>query len=200
MRKPARLGLALAAVSAAFIVAAAPAAAKTATKSFSQCVAGGALTDHVATSAAINVPVPKNGKKIQSGVVTGVTAGVRVSHTANGDLAMLLVNPAGRVINLTDSGSGNGFGTGPGCGGAPAVFSDAGALTVSDSPAPGSNPYTGTFRPQQPLASFIGGPARGVWSLIVLDETDADVGALDGATLNVTYTYNKAKKKKGKKK
>ncbi len=201
MKTSTRTGVALVALCAAFTAAAAPATAKTVTGSFSQCVAGGPIADHSATAAVFNVPVPKNGKKIQSGRVTGVSAATRVTHTANSDLSLLLVNPAGRVINLASQAQGEGYGTGPGCGGAPAVFTDAGALTVIDAPNPPPNsPQTGTFKPAQPFASFNAGPARGVWSLIVVDGANDDVGTFDGATLNVSYTYNKPKKKKKPKK
>jgi len=200
MKTSTRTGVALVAICAAFAAAATPASAKTVTKTFSQCVTGGTIADFSATSIAFNVPVPKNGRKLQAGRVTGVTAAVRVSHTANGDLDMLLVNPLGRVISLSTEAAGEGYGTGPGCGGAPVLFSDAGTASVRESPDPPANtPYTGTFKPEQPFASFAGGPARGPWSIIVLDSANEDVGTFDGATLNVTYTYNKPKKKKKKK-
>src|SRR5687768_16610474 len=100
MKTSTRTGVALVAIWAMFAGASASASAKTVTKTFSQCVTGGAIADYSATSIAFNVPVPKNGRKLQAGRVTAVTAAVRVSHTANSDLSTLLVNPLGRVISL----------------------------------------------------------------------------------------------------
>jgi subtilisin-like proprotein convertase family protein len=202
MRNLKRIGITTLAVAGAATVLAAPASAKIVSKTFTQCISGGTILDNQATAAAFNVPVPKNGKKEQPGIVTGVSVGLRLTHTSNADLIVGLVGPGGGAVNLVSfvGGSSNGYGTGPGCGGSPVTFSDSALTLISDAPDPNPNPFVGSFRPQEPLASFNGGPARGAWSLVVFDFAEGDQGLVDGATLNLTYAYNKAKKKKGRKK
>ena len=56
-------------------------------------------------------------------------------------------------------------------------------------------PITGAFSPEQPLSAFVGGPARGFWTLIVQDVQAQDVGQINALSLSFTYRY-KAKKKK----
>jgi hypothetical protein len=46
-------------------------------------------------------------------------------------------------------------------------------------------PFTGTFRPEQPLATFAGQGADGPWVLSVHDGAGADVGAINGWTLTL---------------
>jgi subtilisin-like proprotein convertase family protein len=201
-------GLALASVASLWLLAgASPAAAKTKTKTatFSQCLSvAQPILDHQTTFTNFNVAVPKNGKKIQGGIVSDVNAGVRLTHTFNEDLAINLVSPAGTVVALA-SGRGessDGYGSGaPSCSGSLVLFDDlfpTPISTTTTTPPPSGTPITGSFKPDQPLASFNTGPARGVWTLLVSDGPTADTGALNAASLTVTYSYKKPVKKKKK--
>jgi subtilisin-like proprotein convertase family protein len=199
------LGLALGLLSAAV---ASPAAAKTVTKTktFSQCLSTSSpLTDLTTASASQFVSVPKNGKKVQPGTVTAVrTAGARIPHTYVGDLALTLVSPAGRAVPLEviRDQEADGLGTGAAsCAGSLVLFGDAFATPISsiDAQTTSDAPITGSFKPEQPLAGFVGGPARGFWTLVVSDGFFDDSGALNAFSLDLTFSYKKPVKKKGEK-
>jgi subtilisin-like proprotein convertase family protein len=209
-RRFARAGFSTLVVFALCAVAGTPALAKTKTKTatFSQCITPGTvLPDQGAGSAVLNVPVPKNGRKLQNGVVSGVQTGIRISHQDSNDLDLALVSPGGRAIALASEEVGPpgnlaaGYGTGAGCSGSLATFGDAFSTPIADNSTPDGQPITGQFQPRQPLAAFNGGPARGPWVLLVSDCCTGEVGVIDGFSLNVTYTYKVPvkKKKKGKK-
>src|SRR3954452_12629192 len=197
------------------VFAVSPAAAKTKAKkktvtktaTFNQCVSTASPIDDpesALASAAIPVSVPNFKGGVQDGVVTAITsAGVRLTHTSDGDLVITLVSPGGKVIPLAigEGSSGDGYGTGAtSCSGSLVQFGDSFTTPISTPGNTGNNPITGSFLPEQPLNQTLGGPARGNWILLVADEAQADVGSLDAFSLNFTYSYKaQVKKKKGKK-
>jgi hypothetical protein len=189
------------------------AAAKRKKATFNQCAnAAVAIPDgplpgtnalNPVASFAVRVKVPKFRGRHQSGVITSFhAAGVRISHTDDGDLALFLVSPGGRAIALatyrdqsTDdpNPSGDGYGAGPlNCSGSLVQFGDTFATSIA---TPGNagvgTPLTGSFSPEQPLSAFAGGPARGFWTLIVQDVQNRDVGQINALSLNFTYRYKK---------
>ncbi len=204
----------------------ATAPAKTKTAQVIQCVStdvpipdgppDGTTAINPAASFAIFVNTPKFKGRPQSGTITAFnSAGVRISHTDDGDLALFLVSPGGRAVALStfrDQStnvnpdpppdrlpSGDGYGSGaPNCSGSRVDFGDGFPTSIA---TPGNTgveaPITGSFSPEQPFSTFVGGPARGFWTLIVQDVQFQDVGQIDALSLSFTYTY-KAKKKKRK--
>jgi hypothetical protein len=186
--------------------------AKAKKATFNRCVSAAVtIPDGPATSAAPNpaasfavrVKVPKFRGRAQNGVITSFhAAGVRISHTDDGDLALFLVSPGGTAIALAayrdQSGdnpnpSGDGYGAGPlNCGGSLVQFGDQFPTSIA---MPGNTgigaPITGSFSPEQPLSTFDGGPARGFWTLIVQDVQPSDVGQINGVSLNFTYRFKK---------
>jgi hypothetical protein len=205
----------LACLGAAMIVIVAmpaSAAAKPKKATFNRCVNAAvtipdgpatATAPNPAASFAVRVKVPKFRGRSQNGVITSFhSAGVRISHTDDGDLALFLVSPGGRAIALAtyrdQSGddphpSGNGYGTGPlNCTGSLVQFGDQFPTSIV---TPGNTglaaPITGMFSPEQPLSTFVGGPARGFWTLIVQDVQPADVGQINALSLSFTYRYKK---------
>jgi subtilisin-like proprotein convertase family protein len=190
------------------LAGATPAAAKTKKKvvtktaTVSQCVnlSSPFLDASTPAVAAIPVNVPPVKGIAQSGVVSAVTsAGVRITHTFDGDVVLSLVSPGGRFIALSNNrgGSGNDFGTGAtNCGGALTTFSDTAGTAIGA----GTAPFAGSFRPEQPLATAVGGPAAGNWVLIAQDSDSAgtDEGILHAFSINVTYLYKAVKKIKKK--
>lgn len=200
------------------------AGAKTKSAQFIQCVStavpipdgpldGSAATNPTA-SFAIFVNTPKFKGRAQSGTITAFTsAGVRITHTDDGDLALFLVSPGGRAValstfrdqssNMDDRGqprpSGDGYGSGASsCAGSVVRFGDSFPTSIA---TPGNTgldaPIMGSFSAEQPLSAFVGGPARGFWTLIVQDIQAQDVGQINALSLSFTYGY-KAKKKKKK--
>jgi hypothetical protein len=201
----------------------ASAAGKTKVASFTQCVSTSVTIPdgpptpftavNPAASFAVPVQVPKFKGRPQDGIVTRFdSVGVRISHTDDSDLTLFLVSPGGRAValatyrdqsrNVDDEGdpapSGDGYGAGPpSCSGSPAQFGDAFPTSIV---TPGNTaldaPITGSFSPEQPLSAFVGGPARGFWTLIVQDIQAQDVGQINALSLSLTYSYKAKKKKK----
>jgi hypothetical protein len=202
----------------------ATAGAKPKTAQFIQCVSAAVTIPdgpappftavNPAASFSVPVRVPRFRGRLQNGVVTRFdSVGVRISHTDDSDLALFLVSPGGRAValdtyrdestNLDSEGrpapSGDGFGAGPpSCSGSVVRFGDGFPTSIV---APGNNaldaPITGSFSPEQPLSTFVGGPALGFWTLLVQDVQFRDVGQINALSLSFTYSY-KAKKKKKK--
>jgi hypothetical protein len=200
------------------------AAAKTKQAGFNQCVnaalaipdgpAPGSMALNPAASFPIFVNVPKFKGRPQNGAVTAFnSAGVRISHSDDGDLALFLVSPGGRAVALAtfrdqstnkdpDTGdsspSGDGYGSGAGsCSGSLVQFGDPFRIPIA---APGNTgldaPITGSFKPEQPLSTFVGGPARGFWTLIAQDVQAHDIGQINAVSLSFTYSYKVKKKRK----
>jgi subtilisin-like proprotein convertase family protein len=206
-RKLARAGIAATAVFGVLAMVGTPALAKTTTKTktVTQCVdANAPIGEQSLASAVLNVAVPKNGKKVQSGVVTTAQAGTRITFPNDADLNLTLVSPGGKAISLAaEDFSGSpavGYGTGAaGCGGSLVQFGDTFPTSIT---APGNadgDPIVGQFMPRQPLAAFNGGPARGAWTLLVANCCTGDTGTLNAFSLNLTYQYKAPAKKKKKK-
>jgi hypothetical protein len=208
--RPARIALLVCAsvASLGLLTGVSPAGAKTVTKTktFSSCLnaavpipdlGAGGQPSPIASFAA-RVGVPKFRGKPQDGVVTAVTgAGIRITHTFDSDLVINLVSPGGKAISLAnrEGGSGDGYGTGAtGCTGSLVGFGDTFPTPIASPGNTGSNPVTGNFKPEQPLSTFVGGPARGFWTLVVTDTLSGDSGSLNAFSLNITYRYKKVKK------
>jgi large repetitive protein len=107
--------------------------------------------------------------------VTDVKVRVNLNHTFVGDLTIALVGPDGtrvQLFNRRGSGGDNLVDT---------LFDDQAALGI----ASGTAPFTGSFRPEQPLSSFGGVVANGDWTLEVRDNASADQGTLLNWTLDI---------------
>ncbi|MEA2149594.1 MAG: extracellular elastinolytic metalloproteinase [Solirubrobacteraceae bacterium] len=124
------------------------------------------------------------------GTVQGMKVRIaRLEHTFVGDLVMTLTSPTGTTVTLMDSpGTTTGTNHGdPGDFGASGndlvnlVLEDGAATPIEgiDPDAPG--PFTGSFRPDRPLAAFNGEDRQGAWILHVFDKyAAADSGTLQG--------------------
>jgi hypothetical protein len=199
----------------------ATASAKTKKATFDRCVSAAvAIPDgpppastaaNPAAFFAVPVKVPRFKGKPQNGTITAFhSAGVRITHTDDGDLALFLVSPGGRAValatyrdqstNVDDEGrpapSGDGYGSGaPSCAGSLVRFGDSFPTSIA---TPGNTgldaPISGSFTAEQQLGTFVGGPARGLWTLIVQDIQFQDVGQINALSLSFSYRY-KVKKK-----
>ena len=122
--------------------------------------------------------IPDHGDRCESTLNIGGTAkisdlNVRVSqitHTFDGDLVISVIGPDGTTVLLSNrrGGGGDNF--------TDTVFDDEAATAISA----GSAPFTGSFRPEQPLSAFDGKPAAGQWKLRISDEAGDDTGTLSG--------------------
>jgi subtilisin-like proprotein convertase family protein len=94
----------------------------------------------------------------------------RISHTYDGDLTLTLVAPDGREVKLVGGkgGSGQNF--------VDTVFDDSAASAIRTTTAA---PFTGTFRPAQPLSAMDGAPLAGDWRLKVTDSSFGNIGSVD---------------------
>ena len=93
-----------------------------------------------------------------------------LTHPYVSDLEIDLESPAGTVVRLFNrhGGSADNF-TGT-------VFDDEAATAI----AAGAAPFTGSFRPHQPLSAFDGQSTAGTWRLTVRDRSLADIGTVNG--------------------
>ena len=80
-----------------------------------------------------------------------VTVSFHLTHTFDDDLVISLVAPDGTTVELTSNNGGSGNDYGTSCGGT-TVFDDAAGASITA----GAAPFVGTFRPEQPLSTFVG--------------------------------------------
>jgi subtilisin-like proprotein convertase family protein len=108
-----------------------------------------------------------------------VNVAITITHTFVGDLQVRLISPAGSTVDLVlNRGSlGDNF--------TDTVFDDQAATPISNITS-GEAPFTGSFRPEQPLAALNGQDPNGTWSLWVVDSVGADVGTLFSWSLDIT--------------
>jgi subtilisin-like proprotein convertase family protein len=127
-----------------------------------------AIPDPGSIDGSLSVP---SGGEVQS-----LTVGVDITHPLDSDLHLQLVSPAGTVIELA-----NGIGmwghdfTGT-------VFDDQAAGSIVSQPPP----FTGDFRPIEPLSTLQGSPQGGTWKLRVTDRIGGYSGQLDSWKLDIT--------------
>jgi subtilisin-like proprotein convertase family protein len=99
-----------------------------------------------------------------------------ITHTYDGDLTLVLISPDGRTVKLV-GGKGEG-----GDDFVDTTFDDNAASTIrSTTPAP----FTGTFKPAEPLSVLDGAPLSGSWTLKVVDNSSGDIGTVDAWGLDV---------------
>ena len=99
---------------------------------------------------------------------------VNAEHAYVADLVITLVSPAGKEFLLLNGRGRNGknlVGT---------WFDDQASTPI----AAGLAPFTGSFRPEQSLATLMGTSAKGDWTLVVKDKGLKDSGTLKNWTLS----------------
>ncbi len=93
---------------------------------------------------------------------------IDITHTYVSDLDIYLVSPLGTTITLSnDNGGGSDDYT-------MTVFDDTAATSINS----GSAPFTGTYRPDQPLSTFAGENPNGTWILRIEDDSILDTGTI----------------------
>lgn len=106
--------------------------------------------------------------------VTEVVVTIDIEHTWVSDLTISLRSPAGTEVVLSDANGGSGVNY------SVTVFDDAAATSITA----GIPPFNGTFKPEEPLANFIGESVKGDWTLIVEDAWDLDGGFINDFKIN----------------
>jgi subtilisin-like proprotein convertase family protein len=110
-------------------------------------------------------------------VIQDLDVTVNITHTYIADVDMYLMGPNGVEIELSsDNGLSEDNYTAT-------TFDDEAAMDIIDAPPP----FTGTFRPEQPLALFDGISAAGPWTLRAFDDSDGDEGTLDSWSIRFLY-------------
>lgn len=99
----------------------------------------------------------------------------KLGHTAAGDLSIFLGSPEGSCVQLVERRRelGNHY--------METVFTDAATNGTVGSFNP---PYSGEFKPEEPLAAFNGEVANGTWTLYIYDTYLYDSGDLESWTLS----------------
>jgi subtilisin-like proprotein convertase family protein len=131
------------------------------------------IPDGDATGYSSDLTIGGSGARVK-----GVRVRVgHITHTYDGDLTLTLISPDGRSVTLVSGkgGSGDDF--------VDTVFDDAATSTIRSTT---TAPFTGTFKPAQPLSALDGAPLNGSWTLKVVDGASGDIGTLDAWGLDLS--------------
>lgn len=107
--------------------------------------------------------------------ITRVIVNVDITHTFTADLTLSLTSPAGTSIILSAQNGGGGDNY------TNTVFDDE----AEDGIFEGAAPFTGSFAPEEPLATFIGEDSGGQWTLNVADNAGLDTGTINSWSLDI---------------
>jgi subtilisin-like proprotein convertase family protein len=109
-------------------------------------------------------------------IIESLTLQLTMSHDWDTDLDLFLIGPTGLTVELStdNGGSGNHY--------ANTIFDDAALTSIVD----GMPPFSGSYRPEQPLATFANTSAPGSWRLQVTDDNFTNGGTLHA--WNLTFT------------
>jgi subtilisin-like proprotein convertase family protein len=102
---------------------------------------------------------------------------VGIDHTYVGDLVGTLTSPSGATATLFshEGGGGNNL--------CQVVFDDAAEDPFSDA---NTAPFTGTWRPADPLAGLMNAPVAGTWKFTAADTAAIDTGSIRAVSLHIT--------------
>ncbi len=139
------------------------------------------MNDTVATVCASGLPMSIPGYQTvnkvvnipYSGQLLDVNVSISLNHYLDKDINLYLVSPSGREVMLsTKNGTGMDHYTNT-------VFDDEAVTFINQ----GMPPFTGTFRPEQPLSAFDDTAASGNWSLKI-----RNAGSIPGTLTNFCLT------------
>jgi subtilisin-like proprotein convertase family protein len=104
---------------------------------------------------------------------------VGLQHTYVRDLVGTLHGPDGTAVTLFSQAGGDGNNL------CQAVFADSAAVAFENVSSTAA-PFTGTWRPAERLAAFVGRPGDGTWRFSVADLQRSDVGVLRAVSVHVS--------------
>ena len=140
----------------------------TTTQTFASTDVNKAIADVAQTKSVLTID--------QDVTIHDLNVNLSLRHTYDSDLRIRLVAPDGTTIYLSNrrGGSGDNFTN--------TVFDDEATRAISA----GSAPFTGSFRPENPLSIYDNKNARGTWQLWIDDVAAIDSGWLDAWSLTVS--------------
>ena len=108
------------------------------------------------------------------GAIADVNVSLDLTHPATGELTLALVSPQGTRVKLIGKAGGSGANfTATG-------LDDESAAAIGS----GATPFTGSFRPTEPLSALDGLNPNGTWTLEILDDTATNTGTLNSWSLS----------------
>lgn len=107
--------------------------------------------------------------------LANVRVKLSLTHTWVEDLTISLISPKGTIIILSRENGGNGDNY------TNTIFDDFATTNIAN----GSPPFTGSYKPEEPLSTLSNESAYGNWQLKVVDGYDEDGGSLLNWTLTV---------------
>jgi len=113
------------------------------------------------------------------GAVRDLNVKIELGHLSVADLAITLTSPSGTSVRLVDGSAGYAHGYGYGFYGT--MFDDQAPFAIGQ----GYEPFTGSFRPLQPLSAFKGEPIQGAWQLEIADQSSLGWGELFAWSLEI---------------
>lgn len=109
------------------------------------------------------------------GQLNNIRVKVNISHSWDSDLILTLISPDGTQVILSNRNGDSGANY------TNTVFDDSAATSITS----GTPPFTGSFKPQAPLAGLQGTAINGNWKLQVSDVSTLDGGSLIGWSLEI---------------
>ncbi len=112
----------------------------------------------------------------RDGLLLDVDVQIGIAHTSDTDLDVVLISPSGTEVELFSDvgGFGDNF--------TDTLLDDEAAASI----VTGSAPFTGSWRPEQPLSMIDGEDPNGIWRLRITDDQAGDVGTLLYWELRIT--------------
>ena len=119
--------------------------------------------------------------------ITGIQVNLNLNHQRDGDLTIELVAPNGQAAILYSNPGdlGQNF--------VNTTFSDSAAQSI----LAGTAPYTGSFRPFNPLSALNGSSVNGTYTLVIDDGVSNNTGTLLGWSITVESTLPSSQLQEG---
>jgi hypothetical protein len=155
--------------------------------------AGGPVGIPLGNAAGVDVPLAISGvvgsvgslKFNIDGATCSTAVGsttVGIDHSWVGDLTLALKSPTGRTVTLMSAPGGTGNSGNNFC---KTILDDAAPTSVQNVTV-SQAPFTGTFRPLQPLAGFAGDQPNGTWILHATDAVAVDTGSVRAFSIDIS--------------
>lgn len=141
-----------------------------------------AIPDNSTVGATVSIPVSGFGRASKVGFsidgtdCTSATT-VGINHTFVGDLVGQVISPSGATATVFSNNGGSGDNM------CKVVFDDGAANSFADVTSANA-PFTGTWKPVNPLNGLRGQPVDGTWKFFVRDTAGLDTGSVRSVSLH----------------